>query len=104
MHYDEQKLQVNAALHHLELPIDGSIAFIDFKLVGNKLFLIHTEVPHALEGQGAGTAIVQKALQYARDNHYTVVPICPFVQLYLKRHPAWNDIVATDAERFIHKP
>lgn len=29
MNYDEQKLQVNEALHHLELLIDGSIAFID---------------------------------------------------------------------------
>jgi uncharacterized protein len=104
MNYDEQKLQVNEALHHLELLIDGSIAFIDFKLVGNILFLFHTEVPHAREGHGAGTAIVQKVLQYARDNHYKVVPICPFVQLYLKRHTAWNDIVATDAERSIHKP
>ncbi|HXB43761.1 MAG TPA: GNAT family N-acetyltransferase [Puia sp.] len=103
MNYDEQKLKVNDALHRLELEIEGNIAFIDYKLLRDTLFLIHTEVPPALEGKGAGSAIVQKALQYAKDNNYKVVPICPFVQSYLKRHKEWKDIIAPDAERFIHK-
>jgi uncharacterized protein len=104
MNYDEQKLTVNEASHRLELSIGESVAFIDYKLQQDKLFLIHTEVPAALEGKGVGTAIVQKALQYAKDNHYLVVPICPFVQTYLKRHSQWNDIVAPDADRYSHKP
>ena len=32
MNYDEKKLKVNDALHRLELEIEGSIAFINFKL------------------------------------------------------------------------
>ena len=103
MNYDEQKLKVNDALHRLELEIEGSTAFIEHKLVRDKLFLIHTEVPPALEGKGVAGAIVQKALQYAKDNNYKIVPICPFVQSYLKRHKEWNDIVAPDAERFIQE-
>jgi predicted GNAT family acetyltransferase len=103
MNYDEQKLKVNAALHRLELETEGSIAFIEYKLTRDTLFLIHTEVPPALKGKGAASAIVQKALQYAKDNNYKIVPICPFVQSYLKRHKEWNDIVAPNAERFIHK-
>lgn len=103
MNYDEQKLKVNDTLHRLELEVEGSIAFIDYKLLRDRLFLIHTEVPPALEGKGAGSIIVQKALQYAKDNNYKIVPICPFVQSYLKTHKEWNNIVAPDAERFIHK-
>jgi len=45
MNYDEQKLKVNDALHRLELEIEGSIAFIEYKLSRDMLFLIHTEVP-----------------------------------------------------------
>jgi predicted GNAT family acetyltransferase len=85
MNYDELKLKVNDASHRLELEIEGSIAFIDYKLLHGTLFLIHTEVPPALEGKGAGSAIILKALQYAKDNNYKIVPICPFVQSYLKR-------------------
>ena len=103
MNYDTKTLKVNDANHHLELEVEGSIAFIEFKLAQDKLFLIHTEVPPELEGKGAGSAIVQKALQYAKDNNFKIVPFCTFVQRYLKKHPEWNDIVAPDAERFIHK-
>jgi hypothetical protein len=103
MKYAEEKLKVNVESHHLELEVEGSTAFIDYKLDGNLLTLIHTEVPPALEGKGAGSAIVQKALQYAKDNHYKIVPLCPFVQSYLKRHKEWNDLIATDTERYGHK-
>jgi predicted GNAT family acetyltransferase len=103
MNYDEQQLKVNAESHRLELEIKGSTAFIEYKLLHDRLLLIHTEVPPALEGKGAAGAIVQKALQFAKDNNYKIVPICPFVRSYLERHKEWNDIIAPDAERFIHE-
>jgi predicted GNAT family acetyltransferase len=103
MNFEEKALRVNETLHHLELEAEGGIAFIEYKLSHDKLFLIHTEVPAELEGKGAGTAIVHKALQFAKDNNYKIVPICAFVQRYLKKHTEWSDLVAPDAERFIHK-
>lgn len=87
----------------LELKVEDHTAFIDYKQSGNLLFLIHTEVPSELEGKGVGSSIVSKALQYARDNNFKVVPICPFVSTYLKRHKEWDDIIASDAERFTNK-
>ncbi|MDB5211121.1 MAG: N-acetyltransferase [Sediminibacterium sp.] len=102
MKYDEEKLRINTESNRLELEIEGSTAFIEYKLSGHTIFLIHTEVPHELEGKGVGGAIVQKALQYAKDNHYKIVPICPFVRSYLERHKEWNDLVAPDADRFIN--
>lgn len=103
MNYDEQKLKINDVLNQLELEVDGSVAFIKYKLLRGILFLIHTEVPPALKGKGVANAIVLKALQYAKDNNYKIVPICSFVQGYLKKHKEWNDIVAPNAERFIHQ-
>ena len=103
MKYTDHPLHVNTASNRFELAIEGSVAFIDFKLSNQTLLLIHTEVPDALQGKGAGTAIVEKALQYAKDNNYKVVPRCVFVQSYLKRHPAWNEIVASDADRSANK-
>ena len=103
MNYSEKKLEVNREFHRLELEVERNIAFIEYKLDNDALFLIHTEVPAALEGKGAGSAIVQKALQYAKDNNYKIVPICPFVQSYLKRHKKWNYMVVPDAERFVRK-
>jgi uncharacterized protein len=102
MNYEETTLKMNDALHRLELEVEGGIAFIEIKLIHGKLFLIHTEVPAELKGKGAGSAIVHKALQYAKDNNYKIVPLCSFIRNYLEKNKEWNDIVASDAGRFIH--
>jgi len=102
MDYNDLKLKTNAESNRLELEVDDVVAFIEYKLTRDKLFLIHTEVPDALSGKGVGTAIVLKALEYAKENNYKIIPICPFVQSYLKRHQEWVDIVDPDAQRFIH--
>jgi predicted GNAT family acetyltransferase len=90
MNYEDIQLRVNATAKRLELEVDGGTAFIEYKLSGHTLFLIHTEVPKELEGKGVGGAIVLKALQYAKDNGYQIVPLCPFVQTYLERHKEWK--------------
>jgi predicted GNAT family acetyltransferase len=102
MNYDELALRTNTSLNQFELEVGQSMAFIEYKLSGDRLFLIHTEVPHELEGKGVGAAIVLKAFQYAKDNGYKIVPLCPFVQTYLKRHNEWIDLIAPDANRFLN--
>ena len=101
--YEELQLNMNQASNRFELEVAGMTAFIEYKLSHQLLFLIHTELPSALEGKGVGNAIVQKTLQYAKDNNYSVVPLCVFVQSYLKRHKEWNEIIAQNADRFINK-
>jgi predicted GNAT family acetyltransferase len=81
-----EKFRVNETLHHFELEVNGNIVFIEYKLLRDMLFLIHTEVPLMLKGKGAGISIVRKALQYAKDNNYKIIPICPFIRDYLKKH------------------
>lgn len=51
------------------------------------LELLHTEVAPALRGQGAGDALVRAALAYARANNDRIIPTCPFVIQWLRRHP-----------------
>jgi uncharacterized protein len=87
-------LTLNDQRQRFELAVDGEIAFIDYRLDGNKLTLVHTEVPEALEGRGVGGKIVKLALAYARANALTVIPECAFVRSYLERHPEERDVVA----------
>ena len=100
MKYTEIELTDNQAAHHFELVVEGHTAFIDYKRSNERLFLIHTEVPDELEGKGVGSAIVEKAFKYAEQNNLKIVPLCSFVQSYLKRHQEWSRIVAPDTERF----
>jgi predicted GNAT family acetyltransferase len=103
MNYEDIKLKVNETANRFELALDEGTAFIEYKLSDQKLFLIHTEVPQELEGKGVGGAIVLKALQYAKENGYEIVPLCPFVQSWLERHKEWKAIVSADAGKFMNK-
>jgi predicted GNAT family acetyltransferase len=61
---------------------------------GPALEILHTEVPDAAEGQGFAAALAEAALDYARSAGKTVIPSCPFVAAYIKRHPSYADLVA----------
>jgi predicted GNAT family acetyltransferase len=58
--------------------------------------LLHTEVPDALEGQGYGAALAKAALSYAKDEGMKVIPSCPFVSTYVRRHPEYGPLIAND--------
>lgn len=62
---------------------------------GNRIALTHTGVPKEMEGKGIASALARTALDYARANGLKVLPLCAFVQTYLKRHPEFMDLVAT---------
>ena len=94
MNFDDIPLVNNEAIHHFELMIDGQLAFIDYKLKEHKIYLIHTEVPEALKGTGTAEAIVTKAFHFIEEHQQKLVPLCSYIQVYLKRHPEWNRLLA----------
>jgi predicted GNAT family acetyltransferase len=94
MNYDDIELVNNEAIHNFELTVDGHRSFIDYKIKHNKIYLIHTEVPAELEGRGVAAAIVEKALTYIEQKALKLVPLCAYVQFFLKRHPEWNRLLA----------
>ncbi|MEL6925471.1 MAG: GNAT family N-acetyltransferase [Bacteroidota bacterium] len=78
-----------------EFHIDGHIAKIEYliKEEKNKIYLIHTEVPEALSGRGIGSALVRQVLADIETQGWQLVPRCPFVASYIKRHPEWQRLV-----------
>ena len=60
------------------------------------VFLVHTEVDPAFAGQGLGERLVAGALEDLRACGLKLVPQCPFVRAYLRRHPDQTDLVAGD--------
>lgn len=73
--------------------IDGVKPRIEYILVKDKIYLTHTEVPKSLAGKGIGSAIVKAVLEDIDARELTLVPLCPFVAMYIKRHPEWRRLV-----------
>ena len=91
--YKNLALVINEAGHRFEMKVGESIAFIEYKQRQNKITLIHTEAPPELEGKGAATALIEKTLDYIEKNNFKLIPICPLVVAYIKRHPEWKRIL-----------
>jgi len=83
----------NDSTHRFELTVDGYTAFIDFKQRDQVVKLIHTESPEELAGRGVATALIEKTLVYLEQQQLTLIPLCPLVFAYIKRHPEWKRIV-----------
>jgi predicted GNAT family acetyltransferase len=65
---------------------DVVAGFADYQPSPQGLVLPHTEVDPAFEGQGVGSTLVRRMLDELRDRGETVVPRCPFVRSYIRRH------------------
>lgn len=86
----------NAAEKRYELDLGkGDMALIEYATGDGFVVLTHTEVPSAYEGQGIGKELVLAALEDIRSKGLRVVPQCSFVEVYIRRHPEWVDLVRT---------
>ncbi len=65
---------------------------------GDRLLLIHTEVPEAWGGHGVGGRLVRAALARAEADGLTVVPWCPYARHWLHEHPDEAAAVTVDWE------
>lgn len=82
-----------------ELVDDGRVvAFVQYNMRGGRLILVHTEVDKAHEGSGRATVLVKGALDDIRRRGLHIVPVCPFVERFIERHPEYDDLV--DHEMF----
>jgi predicted GNAT family acetyltransferase len=77
----------NTDASRFELRADGWLAELVYHIRGDRLVLIHTEVPLALEGRGIGGRLVTAAVDRAAREGLTLVPLCPFARGWLERHP-----------------
>lgn len=53
----------------------------------------HTRVEPAFQGRGVGSHLAEGALELLRASGRGVVPLCPFVSAYIRRHPEYQDLV-----------
>ena len=83
----------NTARNRYEWPVDGGVAFVDYRRSDGVIALTHAEVPPELEGRGVGSAMVWAVLEAARANGDKVRPQCSFVAAYIRRHKEFQDLL-----------
>jgi uncharacterized protein len=87
------KVTHNAASSRFEAGPEGLLALCSYRRWNDVLVLHHTEVPAAVQGQGVAAALVQAALDFAREQGLHVRPTCSYVAAYMRRHPETQDLL-----------
>ena len=72
---------------------DDLAGILDYKVLPDRIALIHTEVQPGYQGRGIGALLAKFALDDARRRNLTVIVICQYVRSYVEHHPETRDIV-----------
>ena len=94
---DSPQVTHDPGASRFEYRAGGSVAELVYRRRGERMVLLHTGVPGALEGHGVGGQLVRAAIGYAASEGLTVVPACPFARAWLDRHPDVAALVPIDA-------
>ena len=79
IHQPEQKL--------FKMEVDGRTAFVEYRLLGDSLDIIHTIVPPPIEGRGIAAALVKATYDFALQNRLKPKATCSYAVKWLERHP-----------------
>lgn len=77
----------NIEKKRFETEVDGYIALVEYILREEDIYLTHTEVPKEIGGRGIAHDLVDTIFDMMAERDMKIVPLCPYVAVYLKRHP-----------------
>ncbi|HQR21234.1 MAG TPA: GNAT family N-acetyltransferase [Burkholderiaceae bacterium] len=86
----------NPGSRRFEAIVDGMLCRADYRLQGDTMLMVHTEVPAQLEGRGIASALVRAAFRHAAEQNLKVQPMCSYVRAWVKRHPDVGPLLAGD--------
>ncbi len=86
----------NPEKSRFEIHEDGALAgFAEYHRSGDEIAFIHTEVDPAFEGRGFASQLARAALDASREQKLAVLPYCPYIRAWIKKHPEYTDLVPT---------
>ena len=72
-----------------EIYVDSVLAgYADYHSQPGLITVLHTEIDTAFGGRGMGSELVRRMLDDIRSRNTKVLPVCPFVQAFLKDIPS----------------
>lgn len=96
----EVKQSNNEKNGNFEAFIDGNHAgLMTYTWAGNERFIIdHTEVEEAYNGKGVGKEMLLAAVDFARKNSKTIIPLCPFAKATFQKHEELQDVLVNQTQ------
>ncbi|WEN16595.1 GNAT family N-acetyltransferase [Rhodanobacter sp. AS-Z3] len=87
-------IQHDRAAQRFHTTVDEVVCVLDYQLAAGVMTISHTGVPAEVGGRGVASALVQFALDTARNEGWKVVPACSYAAVWMQRHPTYADLLA----------
>lgn len=85
-----------SAAEQFRILVGGHVALLQYRRRPGRIVFVHSEVPASLQGRGLAGRLAHAGLEFARANGLAVIPACPFVAAYIRRHPEYRALVRED--------
>jgi uncharacterized protein len=86
----------NRAASRYELQVGPELAgFVTYQIdeQDRVISLLHTEVEPAFKGAHLATQLARFSLDDARGRGLAVLPYCPYIASWIKKHPEYTELV-----------
>lgn len=81
-----------------EASLEGARGVLNYQRVGvgpsARIVIPSVVVDPAIEGRGVAGALTRAALDWARGEGLRVEPVCPYVAVWMRRHPEYDALRA----------
>lgn len=80
--------------HRYVISVGGEqVGVMEYQRDGASLALLHAETDPAHSGQGLAGELTRVVLDEARERGDAVLPFCPYVAAWIRKHPEYTDLV-----------
>lgn len=86
-------LRDNTEAGQYELDIDGQTVFARYRREDGVLTILWVESPAQLRGTGAAGRLMNLLAAEAASQKWRIVPICGYAAAWLRRSPAYRELV-----------
>ncbi|RYZ20536.1 MAG: N-acetyltransferase [Chitinophagaceae bacterium] len=87
------EIRNNPSARRFETEVDGEAAFIEYRMQGDIIALLHTWVPPALEGRGIAGALAKWSLEWVKEHKVPLLVYCPYVKKWMEKHPEYDGLL-----------
>ncbi len=95
----------NRAARRWQARLDGRVVgYAEYRPSPGRITFTHTVVEPEYEGHGVAGRLAQAALDDAVSRGLRIVPRCPYIRAWLRRHPEYDTQVDLPPERAADGP
>ena len=95
----------NPQASRLELYLQGEVVgILTYECAGDMVSFTDVTTDPRRTGQGLGLLLVRSALDAVGAEGWYVLPVCPFVRDFIRRHPVYLDLVPAEQRHRFELP